>query len=106
MTTNWNIAGMKRLTENGLVVEVTYIFKAEQDNVLDRKVGSLNFTGNTNDPDFVAYEDLTEEIVLDWVYTALGSQKTQIETEVTTNVTNRLEQIQNNPYGNGVPWNR
>ena len=96
---------MKRLTDNGLVIEATYIFNAEEGNVLDRKVGSLTFSGSPEEPGFVPYSALTEEIVLGWVYDDLGDQKTQIETEVTTRVTERYNQQQNNPYSNGVPWN-
>lgn len=105
MTTNWKIAGMKRLTDNGLVIEATYIFNAEEGNVLDRKVGNLTFSGSPEDPGFVPYSALTEEIVLGWVFNELGSEKIQIETEVTTRVTERYNQQQNNPYSNGLPWN-
>jgi hypothetical protein len=104
MTTNWKIAGMKRLTENGLVIEATYVFNADEGNVLDRQVGSLTFSGNPEEPGFVPYSALTENIVLGWVYDSLGKQKTQIETDVTTRVTERYNQQQNNPYSNGLPW--
>lgn len=104
MTTNWTIAGIKSLSENGLVTKVTYIFNAEQDNVLDRKVGELSFTGQTSDPGFVPFEQLTEEIVLGWVYNKLGAQKTEIENEVTARVTQRVNEIQNNPFKNDIPW--
>jgi hypothetical protein len=105
MTTNWKIAGMKRIDSTGLVVGVTYIFNAEEGNVLDRKVGSMTFSGSTNEPGFVPYEDLTEEIVLGWVYNELGSEKTTIENEVTERVQDRIDAQQNNPYKQGVPWN-
>jgi hypothetical protein len=105
MTTNWKIAGMKRIDSTGLVVDVTYIFNAEEGNVLDRKVGSMTFSGSTNEPGFVPYEDLTEEIVLGWVYNELGSEKTTIENEVTERVQDRIDAQQNNPYKQGVPWN-
>lgn len=104
MTTNWKIASMKRLTDSGLVIEATYIFNAEEGNVLDRQVGSLTFSGSPEEPGFVPYESLTEEIVLGWVFNKLGSQKTEIETNVTTRVTERYNQQQNNPHSNGLPW--
>jgi hypothetical protein len=105
MTTSWKIAGMKRIVSTGLVVDVTYIFNAEESNVLDRQVGSMTFSGSTDEPGFVPYEDLTEEIVLGWVFDSLGSQKTAIETEVTGRVQTRYNEQQNNPYSQGVPWN-
>jgi hypothetical protein len=105
MTTSWKIAVMKRINATGLVVDVTYIFNAEEGNVLDRKVGSMTFSGSTDEPGFVPYEDLTEEIVLNWVFNSLGSEKTSIETEVTGRVQARYDEQQNNPYSQGVPWN-
>ena len=106
METNWNIAGIKSLSSNGLVIKATYTFNAEQDNILDRKVGELTFTGQTSDPGFVPFNELTENIVLGWVFNKLGAQKTEIENEVTGRVTQRLVEIQNNPYTNEVPWNK
>ena len=105
MTTSWKIEGMRRIKSTGLVVDVTYIFNAEEGNVLDRKVGSMTFSGSTDKPSFIPYEGLTEEIVLGWVYTKLGSEKTTIENEVTGRIQDRIDNQQNNPYKQGVPWN-
>ena len=105
MTTSWRIAGMKRVEATGLVVDVTYIFNAQEGNVIDRKVGSLTFSGSTNEPGFIPYEDLTQEIVLGWIFDSLGSEKTTIETEVTERVQTSYDEQQNNPYSQGVPWN-
>lgn len=105
MTTNWKIAGMKRIDTTGLVVEVTYIFNAQEDNVLDRKVGSMTFSGSTSDPNFVPFDELTEEIVLGWVYNKLGAEKTTIENKVIERIQQKITEIQNNPYKQGLPWN-
>jgi hypothetical protein len=106
MITKWVIAGMKRIESTGLVVDVTYIFNAEEDNIMDRKVGNITFSGSPSDPGYVPYEDLTESDVLGWVYAKLGSEKVAIETSVTTRVQELVTQKQQNPYSQGVPWNK
>jgi hypothetical protein len=106
MITKWVIAGMKRIEATGLVVDVTYIFNAEEDGIMDRKFGSMTFSGSTTEPGYIPYEDLTESDVLDWVYAKLGSEKVAIETSVTTRVQELVTQKQQNPYSQGVPWNK
>ena len=106
MTTNWKIAGMKRIDATGLVVDVTYIFNAEEDGIMDRKVGNVTFSGSPSEPGYIPYEDLTESDVLGWVYAKLGSEKVAIETSVTTRVQELVTQKQQNPYSQGVPWNK
>jgi hypothetical protein len=106
MTTKWTIAGMKRIDATGLVVDVTYIFNAEEDGIMDRKVGNVTFSGSTTEPGFIPYEDLTESDVLNWVYDSLGSEKVSIENSVTTRVQDLVTQKQQNPYSQGVPWNK
>ena len=106
MTTKWTIAGMKRIDATGLVVDVTYIFNAEEDGIMDRKVGNVTFSGSTTEPGFIPYEDLTESDVLNWVYDSLGDEKVSIENSVTTRVQELVTQKQQNPYSQGVPWNK
>jgi hypothetical protein len=105
MTTKWTIAGMKRIESTGLVVNVTYIFNAEEDGIMDRKVGNLTFSGSPSEPGYIPYENLTESDVLGWVYTGLGSEKTNIENAVTGRVRQLVIQKQQNPYSQGMPWN-
>jgi hypothetical protein len=105
MTTNWVIANMKRIEATGVVVDVTYIFNAEEEGILDRYVGSMTFSGNPSDPGFIPYEDLTQDDVLTWVFNDLGDRKAVIEADVTGRVQTKVDQKNNNPYSQGVPWN-
>ena len=105
MTTGWTIPGMKHLTDDGLVVQATYIFQAQEGNFINRKVGDMTFTGSVDEPGYIPYEDLTQDDVLGWVFTRLGDEKSAIEADVTLATETQYSASLNNPYSNGVRWN-
>jgi hypothetical protein len=107
MKTTTKIAGLKRKPTTGLVFEVTYIMNFELENETDRKVGMIEFEGNVNDPNFVPFEDLTEETVLGWVTATLGEEEiSAIETEFETRLQERIDKKANPEFLTGTPWNK
>lgn len=105
METNWKIANLKRKPEDGLVIEVTWVMNFDLNGEKDRKVGMIKLEGDSNDPNFVAYENLTEEIVLDWVKSELGEEKIEnIENEFKTILENRIQKKENPEFLTGKPW--
>jgi len=105
MNTNWQIAQLKRIPATGLVIEVTYIMNFTLESVSDRKVGSITLSGSTDEPGFVPYEELTEQIVLGWVQSDLGQQYiSDVESEMQTRLQERLNEINNPPFITGKPW--
>ena len=105
MTTTWAIPSMKRLTDDGVVVQATYIFQAQEQNFINRKVGDMTFSGSVDEPGFIPYDQLTQDDVLGWVFTELGDQKAAIEAEITLATETQYSSSIANPYSNGVPWN-
>lgn len=55
---------------------------------------------DTSSSGFIAYEELTQEIVLQWIFDLLGNEKAIIETQVCKPVTSPPEA----PLFKGVPW--
>jgi hypothetical protein len=105
MTTTWKIAQLKRKPTTGLVFKVTYIMNFKLQNETDRKVGMIEFVGDVNDPNFVPFEDLTEEIVLDWVTTTLGEEEiSATETEFEARLQERIDKKNNPEFLTGTPW--
>ena len=105
MNTNWQIAQLKRIPATGLVIEVTYIMNFTLESVSDRKVGSITLSGNTSDPGFVPYEELTEQIVLGWVQNELGQQYiSDVQSEMQTRLQEKLNKKNNPPFLTGKPW--
>lgn len=105
MTTNWQITKIKRKPDTGLVIEVLYIMNFKLEDKEDRYVSSITLTGDPTAPDFISFEDLTQEIVLGWIQTELGQTKID---EITSSMQARLQERidkENNPeYLTGIPW--
>lgn len=105
METTWQIVEIKRIPSNGLVIEVTYIMNFKLQDETDRKVGTVTLVGDVNDPNFIPYEDLTEQIVLNWVQNEIGASAiTSIETQFQTRLQERITEKENPPFLTGLPW--
>ena len=105
METTWKIIDLKSQIADGLVIKVTYTCKAQLDDLLARIVGELELTGDSSDPGYIPFEDLTEEDVLKWVKDSLGqTQITAIETNLQNNVTAQKAQKDAETTRSGIPW--
>jgi len=105
MTTTWKIAQLKRIPDTGLVTYVTYIMNFELEGEIDRLVGSITLTGDVNDPDFIPFENLTEEDVIAWVQADLGAVEiSTIEADYQAQLEERILNNQNPEFLEGTPW--
>lgn len=105
METNWKILNLKREVDNGLVIEVTYVMNFKLQGESDRKIGVIKLEGDENDPNFIPFEELTEEIVLDWVKSELGQEEIDnIKTQHQTRLEKKIHKKLNPEYLDGLPW--
>jgi hypothetical protein len=98
MNINWQVQNMTRDLSNGFVITVAWSCTASQDSASAFYGGTTVYTQESES--FIPYDQLTEEIVLGWVYEALGDQKAEIEANLTAKVENQL----NPTTANGMPW--
>ena len=101
-TFNWSIANTERYLDTGGVFVVHWRVTAEE------TVGDETFTasaygtcGFTPDPDadgFVAYDSLTEEVVMGWVHAEVDQDATEAA------LTAKIEADKNPVTGSGMPW--
>ena len=78
-----------RVTESETVGDVTYTASS---------YGTCGFTADASDSGFVAYDSLTEEVVMAWVHAEVDQDAT--EAALTANI-----EAQKNPVSaNGMPW--
>lgn len=105
MTTTWEIAQLKRNPSNGLVFEVIFIMNFELEGETDRHVSAVTLEGDPTSETFVPYEELTKEIVLEWVKEKLTQAKiTEIETAAETKLTEKINEKANPEFLAGIPW--
>jgi len=104
VTTTWKILDMKRNTSDDGVVEVKWELRATADTGETAvEAGELKIDSyDASSPDFVPYEDLTEDTVLSWVWDDLGDQKAEIESDRTAKVNAQL--AKKAAEATGLPW--
>ena len=107
ITCTWSISNMQHLVDNGGVIAVEWSCTAKGGDKSakggDKSAyhgGKSEFTPDPAAPDFVPYDQLTEEMVLGWVFAALGDEKAAIEADRIAKVEKQL----NSTVASGVPW--
>jgi hypothetical protein len=98
MNINWQVQNMTRVLNDGFVINVAWSCTASQDSASAFYGGTTVYTQESES--FIPYDQLTEEIVLGWVFAALGDQKAEIE----ANLTAKVEKQLNPTTANGMPW--
>lgn len=111
-TTTWAINDMVHDSATGGVKAVYWECRVTDDTHTDCSAsegGKLRLEPDADSPDFVAYNDLTEETVLGWVYESLIKGDESAEDAKARIEANRQDmvtmQIQNKTAeSTGVPW--
>lgn len=107
MKTVWKIVNLKRKPATGLVVEATWIVNFELDGTTTRKIGVTELEGSTEDPGFIPFESLTEEVVLGWVKDKLGEAAiTEMENQYQNELENSIQRKANPEFLVGTPWKK
>ena len=75
MATTWQIKRMFRQADNDLVVRVRYSCTAEAEGNTASVEGRVVLTGDANDPNFIPFANLTEEVAVGWVKDSLGAEE-------------------------------
>ena len=97
-TYQWNIDNLCRTTANGGVFEAMwscYIFDAPHQEGMG---GSITLNPVPDNNNFIPYEDLTEEVVLQWIYAQVDKD------EVEQLLLNALQERITPTKTMGVPW--
>lgn len=104
ITVTWSVMDMKRDAATGGVKEVRWQCIAQADTGESAtEAGKATLTPDADAPDFIAFEDLTEAVVIGWVKDALTAEEvTRIEEDRTAKVQERVDR--NAAEATGVPW--
>lgn len=105
MTTTWQILDTKSQITNGLITKVIYACMVQLENDMDRKIGEVTLIGNINNPNYISFEALTEEIIVGWVKSSLGETQVQaIEIELQDIVEACKVAREAETEKSGLPW--
>lgn len=98
---NWTITQLDRKTDDGFVLVAHWQCVDTDGDYSGRVYSTTSFPYNADQPDFIPYDDLTEEVVIGWVKEAIGAD-TVAATE--TAVQAQIEAQKNPPVSTGLPW--
>ena len=103
----WSVSTLERITDTGYVFEAGCKCTATE-TVGDKIVHgttliSTKFTAQIG-PDFIPFENLTQEDVLTWVFAEIGEDLKLQKEQVATNRLNNAIAALTPPTQEGVPW--
>jgi hypothetical protein len=98
---SWHVANLERETEDGFVFIAHYTVDAVTEDGAYRSgaYGSIGFERPEN---LIPFSELSEELVVQWVKEALGTDKVL---EIGQALLNQLEEQRHPTRASGVPWN-
>jgi hypothetical protein len=112
ITNTWSVTNMQHTDADGGVILVYWSMVAASDGTPSYTAsegGKLRCEPDPTSPDYIPYADLTEEIVLGWVYNSLieGEEtpeeaKARVEANRTAKVQGQIDRA--NTQASGVPW--
>lgn len=93
---NWKIANMERHLEGDIVYTVHWTVSLQDEELNASSYGSVGL--QAPEEDIIPFENLTEEIVVEWIKGALDAES--IETALKAQI-----QLQKEPVSaSGIPW--
>ena len=96
----WKIVNMERRISDGIVFLVHWTANLEEDGYYSSTFGAVGLLAPEEGSDIINYEDLTEEIVIEWV-------KNVYDTESTENYLKVDIEKQKTPVNAmGTPWSQ
>jgi len=96
---------MKHRAADGYVIDVISAYEKQNELGYARETFNNVFEGGPGD-DFIPFEDLTEEIVLQWVKDSLGADAVaEIEARVNAKAAEVNQQLKNPTIEENIPWN-
>ena len=98
-TFTWAIANLERETSDGYVFTAHYTISANDGTY---SAGAYGSVGLERPESLIPFDDLTEEVVIDWVKEAIGGEEKV--TEIETALQAQLDEKHAPTKAAGVPW--
>ena len=103
---SWKVLDMEHKTSDGFVIEVSSCYEVQDGSGYARKVFKQEFE-ETAGPEFIPYENLTEEIVIGLVKDKLGPEAVgETESSVASEALTKKQEIESPVLEGGKPWEK
>ena len=101
-TFTWNINTLERNTADGIVFSAHYSVNAADGTYSSGAYGSVGLEAPAEGDTVIAYADLTEAGVIEWVKTALGGAEKVAEIEAALQA--QIDEQRTPTKASGTPW--
>jgi len=99
ITYDWSITETTyEIATGGIILANWQCVGTHEDGTTADTRGAQRLKYDASSPDFIAYSDVTETTVLDWVKARLDTA------EIETTIALDIEELQHPVYGTGLPW--
>lgn len=103
MTHTWEIHNLNRTLSDGLILTASYYCRTDLNGESARTVAEIELPyKNPSDADFIAYEDLTQDIVLGWVTGSLDTAS--IYSNHSSSIAETINAKNAITVDDGIPW--
>lgn len=98
----WTISQLERSLPDGTVMTAHWRVTATDEQFGAGAYGTQSFPAkDPSDPTFVPYEQITEEMALGWLHSAMGAEQVQAYED---SLTQQIEKAKNPISAVGTPW--
>jgi hypothetical protein len=98
MEIKWSIPTLERKTADGFVYTAHWRCTATEGDFSASSYGTAGFSQDPEAESFVPYEDLTEEMVLGWLFNSIDKDATEAALAA------KIEADKHPTSATGVPW--
>ena len=104
MEHTWEIQNLIRTLNDGVITSATYYCKTSLLGESARTVGEYHLaTKDPSEPDFISYENLTQDIVLGWITGSLDTEA--IYAKHSASIAERIDYLNSTTTtAKGLPW--
>jgi hypothetical protein len=100
MKTNWAIHQLERSATDNFVLNVHWRYSMTDGKYYADTYSVASYTQDPEKDDYIPYEELTEEMVIDWVKSSLDMEA------IDKNLADQIEAQKNPPILTGLPWEK
>jgi len=104
MVHNYIITEIEREISSGIINKVSFIIESHHEEIGERYNGEIEITGSIDAPDFIEFENVTKENVLNWITSRVDT--TIIETENSASIANLTNLLSVPTTQTGLPWDQ
>lgn len=102
----WKVIDLSRTVGDNVVTKINFQLRSstvDPDPIFsDRKVGEVEISGSASDPGFIAYENLTEEVVIGWAKSQIDAGAW--EAELSSSLAGGIREYTAPTHESGLPW--